>query len=69
MLLANHKGDLRLPMVILFYFFYENKFLNTHTGILHSLTRAQLISSRRVPSQKGLTFDYVDQGVKPRGAS
>ena len=40
MLLANHKGDLRLPTVILFYFFYENKFLNTHTGILHSLTHS-----------------------------
>ena len=67
MLLVNHKGDLRLPSVI--YYFFENNFLNTHTGILHSLTRAQLISSPRVPSPKGLTFDYVDHGVKPRGAS
>ena len=43
MLLANHKGDLRLPMVILFYFFYENKFLNTHRGILHSLGLNSLV--------------------------
>ena len=45
MLLANHKGDLRLPTVILFYFFYENKFLNTHRGILHSLTQSLGLNS------------------------
>ena len=59
---SSYKTEKIRQKILDFQFFLKNNFLNTHSNFT-------LTHSGKLTSPMGLTFDFVDQVVKPRGAS